>query len=317
VGRSLTYQSHGFARTNANAPAQNFLSSTKIPVASVSKVVTALAAIRVLGKHNISLDAAIGGYFPSDWSLGTNVAAITFRELLSHTSGITVYGNTAQDYADIKQFYATVAINPLNKVPNYSNYNFSVFRILLPIIDGFVDDPANRPAKLAAAYIKIAQTNVFEPVGVMNVDAKAPSSGPQASAYAYSYAFPGTSGGWDWGDHTLSVGHAGWYLSVEDIAHVLVSLNKNDGKILTAAQLQAMETKPLGWDTKTDATGYGYVEKNGGWSWNGTSLSTSIALFGPGVIGVLFMNSDISGEPGVGADTVLREAYMKGLKPRP
>ena len=40
--------SYGEARTNANAPSRMFLPSTKIPVASVSKVVTALAAIRVL-----------------------------------------------------------------------------------------------------------------------------------------------------------------------------------------------------------------------------------------------------------------------------
>jgi hypothetical protein len=41
----------------------------------------------------------------------------------------------------------------------------------------------------------------------------------------------------------------------------------------------------------------------------------SAALFGPGVFGALFMNSDISGEPNVGADTVLHDAYMKALKP--
>src|SRR6185436_15056400 len=50
VGRaSIGAYSHGEARTTANAPARMFLPSTKIPVASVSKVVTALAAIRLLG----------------------------------------------------------------------------------------------------------------------------------------------------------------------------------------------------------------------------------------------------------------------------
>jgi hypothetical protein len=49
-----------------------------------------------------------------------------------------------------------------------------------------------------------------------------------------------------------------------------------------------MQSTPLGFDTMTDATGYRWVEKNGGWKWNGTS----IALFGPGVFGALFINSD-------------------------
>ena len=82
-----------------------FLPSTKIPVASVSKVVTALAAIRVLAKNNVSLDSGIGGHLPSDWTLDSHVSSITFRELLSHRSGIKDYGNNSQDYATLKAFF--------------------------------------------------------------------------------------------------------------------------------------------------------------------------------------------------------------------
>jgi CubicO group peptidase (beta-lactamase class C family) len=315
IGRAaLGGYAHGQARTSANAPAQLFLPSTKITVASVSKVVTALAAIRVLANHQVGLDSGIGVHLPSDWNLDPYVASITFRELLSHRSGIKDYGNTAQDYAALKAFFtqpvdstkntkcqgANVpnpanAINPNDKSACYSNYNFSIFRVLLPMIDGFVDDPANRVANLAAAYIRIVQKNVFEPVGAFGVDTKPPTSGPQASAYAFSYLFPGTTPGFDWGDTTLSAGAAGWYLAIEDINKVLYSLNLNDGRILTPPQMQDMEATPLGWDTKQDPTGYRWVEKNGGWGANGTSISTSIALFGPGVFGALFMNSDRSG----------------------
>jgi CubicO group peptidase (beta-lactamase class C family) len=314
---SIGAYSFGQARTNANAPAQMFLPSTKIPVASVSKVVTALAAIRILAKHNISLDSGIGGHLPSDWVLDSHVASITFRQLLSHRSGIKDYGNNSQDYATLKTFFTqkvdptkntpcqgaavTNPANPINtqnKSPCYSNYNFSIFRVLLPIIDGFADDPANRAAKLAAAYIKIVQTNVFEPVGAQGVDAKPPASGQQATAYAFSYKYPGTDPGNDWGDDSLGVGAAGWYLAIDDIAKVLSSLNKNDGRILTSAQWLDMQQTPMGWDTQTDSTGYRWVEKNGGWGANGTTISTSIALFGPGVFGALFMNSDFSG-PGL------------------
>jgi hypothetical protein len=188
--------------------------------------------------------------------------------------------------------------------------------VLLPMIDGFVDDPANRAAKLAAAYVKIVEANVFEPVGAHGVDTKPPATGPQAAAYAFSYKSPGTAGGYDWGDDSLGAGAAGWYLAIEDIAKVLYSLNMNDGRILTTAQWQDMQATPLGWDVTMDSTGYRWLEKNGGWGMNGTTISTSIALFGPGVYGALFINSDISGEPNVGADTVLREAYMKALKPK-
>ena len=56
-----------------------------------------------------------------------------------------------------------------------------------------------------------------------------------------------------------------------------------------------MESTTLGWDVTTDASGYRWVEKNGGLGWNGTTISTSIALFGPGVFGALFINSDVLG----------------------
>jgi CubicO group peptidase (beta-lactamase class C family) len=314
VGSSLLgAYSHGEARTNANAPSRMFLPSTKIPVASVSKVVTTLAAIRVLAKKNISLDSGIGGHLPSDWPLDSHVAAITFRQLLSHKSGIKDYGNNDQSYDTLKKFFtqsvdatknttcqpASVSnpanpINPNDHNPCYSNYNFSIFRVLLPWIDGFIDDPPNRPAKLAAAYIKLVQKHVFEPVGAINVDAKPPTTGPQATGYAFSYKYPGTTTGYDWGDTSLGVGAAGWYLSIDDIAKVLYSLDKNDGRILTSAQWQDMESMKLGWDLKTKG-GYRWVEKNGGWGWNGTTISTSIALFGPGVFGALFINSDVLG----------------------
>jgi CubicO group peptidase (beta-lactamase class C family) len=330
----ITSFSHGQARTNANSPAHIFLPSTKIPVASVSKVVTTLAAIRVLAKNNLTLDSTIGGHLPGDWQLDSHVAAITFKQLLSHRSGIKDYGNNSQDYATLKTFFTQPVditkhqtcqgsgvqnppnpINPNDKSPCYSNYNFSIFRILLPWIDGFVDDPPNRAAKLAAAYVKLVEQHVFEPVGATGVDTKPPTSGPQASAYAFSYKFPGSASGHDWGDDSLGSGAAGWYLAIDDIAKVLNSLNKNDGKILTSGQLTDMQSTPLGWDTMTDGTGYRWVEKNGGWGFGDTSISTSIALFGPGVFGALFINSDQTPN-NPGAATILHDAYMNALKPK-
>ena len=335
VGSSrIAYFSHGHARTSANAPSHMFLPTTKIPAASVSKVITALAAIKVLAKNNLSLDSRIGGHLPGDWHLDSHVAQITFRQLLSHRSGIKDYGNNSQDYGTLKAFFTqpvdvtkhqtcqgpTVQdppnpINPNDKSPCYSNYNFSIFRVLLPWIDGVVDDPVNRATKLAAAYVKLVKKHVFEPVCAMGVDTKPPTTGPQVNAYALSYKFPGAASGHDWGDNTLGAGAAGWYLSIDDIAKVLSSLNKNDGRILTSTQLQDMQSTPMGWDTMTDATGYRWVEKNGGWKWNGTSISTSIALFGPGVFGALFINSD-QAPHNPGAATILHDAYMNALKPK-
>ncbi|MDN5768096.1 MAG: serine hydrolase, partial [Humibacillus sp.] len=310
-GPVMSTYSHGLARSHADEPARPFLPSTKIGVASVSKMVTALAAIRVLAEHQVSLDSGIGQYLPKDWDLDSHVASITFRQLLSHHSGIKDYGNVEQSYSTLKTFFTqhvdptkntscqgsavNAVVDPIN--PNatdnakscYSNYNFAIFRILLPFVAGFDDDPLDRPARLAARYVELTQQHVFEPVGAHDVKPRPPTSGPQAYGYAFSYRFPGNTPGHDWGDHTLEAGAVGWYLSIEDIAKVLRSLNDGDGRILTPSQLSEMESCSLGWDTVTAEP---WVEKNGGWSAAGTTISTSVALFGPGLFGALFMDSD-------------------------
>ena len=329
-GSSVSTFAQGWARTSANSPAVRFLSSTKTTVASVAKFVTTVAAIRVLAKNNVGLDSPIGGHFPSDWNIDPSVASITFRQLLSQSSGIKNYANISQEYAALKTFFTQKVntkkntkcqgsavtdladpINPNDKSRCYSNYNFAIFRVLLPMIDGFVDDPPKRAAKLAASFVKIVQDNVFGPVGVKGVAAKPPASG-----YAFSYKFPGTDKGVDWGDTTLGVGAAGWYISADDIAPVLHSLCKKDGRILTPAQVQDMETTVMGWDKAKDGQGNRWVEKNGGWGSNGTTISTSVALFGGGLFGALFLNSDVSGDPDLNAETVLHDAYLAALKPK-
>lgn len=77
-----------------------------------------------------------------------------------------------------------------------------------------------------------------------------------------------------------------------------------------------MEAMRLGWDIVA-ASRDRFLEKNGGGSSGDTRVSTSIAIIGPapGIIGVLFMDSDITREPQVGAYEALRQSIMKALRP--
>ena len=56
-------------------------------VASVSKLMTAMAMMVALRDNNISPDAHIIDYLPDYWAKGFNVEHITFRNLFNHTSG--------------------------------------------------------------------------------------------------------------------------------------------------------------------------------------------------------------------------------------
>jgi hypothetical protein len=123
-----------------------------------------------------------------------------------------------------------------------------------------------------------------------------------------------------------------------------MSLNGADGRVLSEAQFRDMELHPpkhaLGWDCPSDSDSTKchfdprWVEKNGALIADkpGPKVNTSIAIFGstngtifnqqnpvpyvPGAVGVLFINSDVAGEPFLDASTVLKQAFDKASKPK-
>jgi CubicO group peptidase (beta-lactamase class C family) len=346
VGNYPKFGSGGKARNAADGGELPFKSDTKITVASVSKLVTTIAAVRLLDQKNISLDAAIGPYLPTDWNAGTYLRNVTFAQLLGQKSGIKDYGNVKLDYAKLKSFFTqsvnvngttmcqgSGVINPSNPVNVndktwcYSNYNTAIMRVLLPRVAGYAQDAnlATRPMTLANQYVSLVQQNVFNRVGQYGVACKPPATGK----HAFAHKMPGTAAGTDFGDVTDICGAAGWYLTVEDLAKVMLSLNAKDEKILAASGgkdlFNTMRTRALGWDVvKNDE-----LEKNGAWGANCNDqdvcdlVSTSVALFGPvtgpRVIGVLFLNSNISGgaASGKGAQQVLEKAYKDAIYIKP
>jgi CubicO group peptidase (beta-lactamase class C family) len=340
------FGAYGQARTSANPPAADFTPTTKMQIASTSKVLTALTGVRVFGNK---LDTMAFPSFPSNWTAQNNlVKNITLRQFLSQTSGVQQYyaSSAGQDFNSLKTFYmqqlpnpnaaptcpgssATLPIpNPIvsNKAPCYSNANFGIMRLVLP---RFAGSASNDAQTLADKYVQQVRDNVFTPVGVSDVACKPPSNGK----YAFLYKYPGSANG-DWGDLTLVCGDWGWYVSVEDYANVLVSLNAADHKILTDCQLRDMEinpaTHPVGWDINNDGAGHRWLEKNGADGMGNKSLqTTSVGIFGgrsgctsngdkapkKGVAGALFINSDISGSTN-GASDVLLKAFQAAIKPK-
>ena len=65
---------------------------TLFQAGSISKPVTALAALRLVEQHRLTLDGDINGHLKG-WKLSTPLGErVTLRELLSHTAGTTVHG---------------------------------------------------------------------------------------------------------------------------------------------------------------------------------------------------------------------------------
>ncbi len=72
---------------------ENWTPDTRMHVASLSKIVTAIAMTRLLDQAGIPPSTPIIDYLPRYWAKGPNVGQITFAELMTHTSGLA-YGAT-------------------------------------------------------------------------------------------------------------------------------------------------------------------------------------------------------------------------------
>lgn len=62
-------------------------------VASVSKLLTAMGMTRTLDQHHIPYDAKIIDSLPTYWAKGPNIGDISFRNLMTHTSGFNTGGS--------------------------------------------------------------------------------------------------------------------------------------------------------------------------------------------------------------------------------
>ena len=61
--------------------------NVRMHVASCSKLITAIAMTRILNEKQISFDTPILAFLPTYWVKGPNIDKITFRNLMTHTSG--------------------------------------------------------------------------------------------------------------------------------------------------------------------------------------------------------------------------------------
>ena len=91
-GRIEWARAYGTLEANGKVPATV---TTVFQAASLSKPITAMAALRLVQQHRLDLDADVNGSLKS-WRIPPNefttTQKVTLRRLLSHTAGITVPG---------------------------------------------------------------------------------------------------------------------------------------------------------------------------------------------------------------------------------
>lgn len=229
----------------ARKPADGVLSwneHIRMHVASTSKFITALALANVCERRGISLDAKVADLLPQYWDPGPNINQITFRQLLDHESGLTLGG--VGEAGPVRLVDARSAVEA--GVPSspatgdYENLNFTLLRVLLPIVEGRLnreyiaaaafDKPANDlvwDIVTRIHYSQIVNEAVFRPAGLsLSADRRS------GSALAYS-ATDEDESGFDSGSMTaLGLGAIGWQLTVFEVMKILEQL-AIPGKIIS------------------------------------------------------------------------------------
>lgn len=152
-GRVALAEGYGLADVENNVPAT---ADTVYRVASLSKPVTATAAMKLVEAGKLDLDAPIQKYCPA---FPSKRWTITTRQLLSHQSGIRDYRDDAesintQHYKSINQALGQFAADPLQFEPGtrmqYTSYGYIVLGCVIEGASG-------------ESYETYMQQAIFEP----------------------------------------------------------------------------------------------------------------------------------------------------------
>lgn len=149
-------QGYGFADLENFVPATG---TTRYPIASISKSVTAVAALQLAERGKLDLDAPIQNYVPE---FSEKKQPITSRHLLRHTSGIRHYRNgeyvNTRRYETITESLEAFAQDTLLHVPGaaptYSSYGYT-------LLGAVIEQASNM------TFLEYLEQHVFAPAGMV------------------------------------------------------------------------------------------------------------------------------------------------------
>lgn len=250
-GQAVFRRGYGLAvveDSTAVTPASTFR------LASISKQFTAAAVLLLVEDGRLGLDQPARQWLPE---LPPVAAAITLRQLLSHTSGLLDYEDL-MDPADTRQVHDADVLtllsrqDRLNFAPGtqyrYSNSGYALLALIV----------ARASGQDFAAFL---QQRIFAPLGMAHTVAHQDGVDTVAArAYGYSWI----DGHWQRTDQSTTsavLGDGGIYSSLDDLARWDAALY--DDRLLSQPSRRAMFS-PATATTETDVPHYGF-----GWRLNG------------------------------------------------
>lgn len=296
--------------------------SSRIEVMSVTKHVTAITLLRWLDIRNFDVDRPISDVLPPKWTKAGGFAAdaanpITFRHLLTHTSGINQAMTAAPASAGLGNGWdglkslVAYGATPNAAAGNYKNANYALMRVLIPRLSG-----EKKPTEATAYKDYLTEVNrvVFKPAGVAKVSCHAVDD--SSAALVYDTTVPGGTGllpERQDDDAADCGGHIGLHLSSTDLARVGAYLRHTE-KLLSADVRQTMSDGRLGWNAGSN-NGGGRTDTKGVWwhggdgTWSGRQVHSCVMAMPQGYSASLIVNSQPASACGV-----LLNAYKDSVK---
>ena len=346
-GDSLRTWASGEKRTSSSPPAQAFTIYDRFNPASVSKWVTAIGIIHALQEmanpgETIEdlLNRPILPYLPPSWNTVDRVANITFKEVLSHRTGLrsmdpdnpSKNGTWGATHARVREALTTSndpdsfqhwatngspSFTP-RKDPCYKNINYGLARVLLAGLAGYrgsIPEEDDADEQIARQFRNYLQEHVFDPCGIWNVQFEPDSSNPTVF-----YPVPaGNAAGTTFPGFSLRPGSAGIFLSVAELS-ILIHQVTNSNTILTSESQAAMDDNQLGWHPRPPTqTTYGeYWVKPGSFpadSNDNAGLRCVVMKFENGVEISAIANT--AQNIGTGFEASIKEVYEASWQPLP
>ena len=238
---------------------EDWTQDVPLHVASVCKLITAMAMTLLMAEKGISPDTPIIDFLPDYWAKGANIQYIVFRNLFNHTSGIF----RSDDHFDFSTMKSVIAAGiSLSTDPNtthlgryqYHNLNYGLCRVLLAVMNGNISKSATFNLPLfdfndfvwdtvaVDSYANFVQSRIFQPSGVSGATLDHPGD------CGLAYKEPGdTEHGWNSGNLETISGADGWHVSVNQLLDVMGEFRRGGG-IVPPEAAQAMLANGFGVD---------------------------------------------------------------------
>lgn len=304
-GQLYRQDAYGRARTSADAPVTAQSATKPMVVASISKPITAMVALRLFAQQGISVDDPIGPWLPATWQRGTGVDEITFADLMTHRSGLRQsYELATGKNGKVTSAYDNIRIAVAQDVGDtsyrYANMNFGIFRLIVPKILGYDYSPQydNPPPGVLPGYFNqltgmIFHDHVAQVLGSVGVSGGCLNWDPQAPTILYRHPHGGLSG-WDTGPSVLGCGGYGFYLSANGLTSFLSHLRYTE-QLVSDSSRELMYERRLGLRSYPGQQG-DYLGHDGVWGSNGRGMYGCVMSFHIHVDVSLLVNNPRTGD---------------------